>query len=218
MKNIIICTDGLWPTPGQDQWPAAPTNVFRLFVNLDGSDSPDPSPNNVTLAALKARAEQAGVTIYTVGVIVTCGGGAGGDAAVRAQRGGGQGRGGGGRGGRGGRGRGDERPCMAFSAAEPDPGLKVLAVASGGAYTEMRGVADMVMTFRHLSDELHHQYLLAFTPAVLDNTEHAIKVKLQGRSGLTVRARTSYFAGVNASEREPVPPATTSRRSPPRPR
>ncbi|MCX7383332.1 MAG: DUF2235 domain-containing protein [Alphaproteobacteria bacterium] len=41
MKNIIVCLDGLWPTPGQDQWPAAPTNVFRLFVNLDGSDSPD---------------------------------------------------------------------------------------------------------------------------------------------------------------------------------
>ena len=189
--------------------------VLMLFT--DGTDSPDPTPDNITLAALKIRAEQAGVTIYTVGVIVTCSsGGVSDDAVRRAQRGGGgQGRGGGGRGGggRGGRGgRGDDRPCMAFSAAVPDPGLKDLAASSGGVYTEMRGAVDMATTFRHLSDELHHQYLLAFTPAVLDNKEHAIKVKLPGRSGLTVRARASYFAGVSAGERETTPRATTSRR------
>ncbi len=41
MKNIIVCLDGLWPTPGQEVWPLTTTNVFRLFVNLDGTDTPE---------------------------------------------------------------------------------------------------------------------------------------------------------------------------------
>ncbi len=41
MKNIIVCADGLWPTPGRADYPQTTTNVFRLFVNLDGTDTPD---------------------------------------------------------------------------------------------------------------------------------------------------------------------------------
>jgi uncharacterized protein (DUF2235 family) len=43
-KSIIFCADGTWNGPSEpdDTNPAAPaTNVFKLFVNLDGTDSPD---------------------------------------------------------------------------------------------------------------------------------------------------------------------------------
>jgi uncharacterized protein (DUF2235 family) len=43
-KNIIFCADGTWNGPGQpdsDNKAAATTNVFKLFINIDGSDSVD---------------------------------------------------------------------------------------------------------------------------------------------------------------------------------
>src|SRR5438093_7289410 len=42
-KNIIFCADGTWNGPGQDEdhdRVADPTNVFKLFANLDGVDAP----------------------------------------------------------------------------------------------------------------------------------------------------------------------------------
>lgn len=41
MKNIIFCADGTWNSPGQDDnhdGAPDPTNVFKLFSNLDGSN------------------------------------------------------------------------------------------------------------------------------------------------------------------------------------
>lgn len=43
-KNIIFCADGTWNGPGEpdtDDKTARPTNVFKLFLNLDGKDTPD---------------------------------------------------------------------------------------------------------------------------------------------------------------------------------
>jgi hypothetical protein len=43
-KNIIFCADGTWNGPGEpdtDDKTAPPTNVFKLFLNLDGRDTPD---------------------------------------------------------------------------------------------------------------------------------------------------------------------------------
>src|SRR5690242_11976985 len=37
-KNIIFCADGTWNGPGNDNMADQATNVFRLFVNLDGED------------------------------------------------------------------------------------------------------------------------------------------------------------------------------------
>src|SRR5690242_11342508 len=37
-KNIIFCADGTWNGPGGDDGSDPATNVFRLFVNLDGED------------------------------------------------------------------------------------------------------------------------------------------------------------------------------------
>lgn len=42
-KNIVFCADGTWNGPGEpdaDDKTAAPTNVFKLFLNLDGKDTP----------------------------------------------------------------------------------------------------------------------------------------------------------------------------------
>jgi uncharacterized protein (DUF2235 family) len=40
-KNIIFCADGTWDGPGGDDSSDPATNVFRLFVNLDGEDDID---------------------------------------------------------------------------------------------------------------------------------------------------------------------------------
>jgi uncharacterized protein (DUF2235 family) len=43
-KNIVFCADGTWNGPGQpdsDDKKADVTNVFKLFLNLDGIDTPD---------------------------------------------------------------------------------------------------------------------------------------------------------------------------------
>lgn len=43
-KNLIFCGDGTWNGPGEDE-PGArsgnPTNVFKLFSNLEGRDTPE---------------------------------------------------------------------------------------------------------------------------------------------------------------------------------
>jgi len=43
-KNIVFCADGTWDGPGEtdsDDKIVAHTNVFKLFFNLDGRDTPD---------------------------------------------------------------------------------------------------------------------------------------------------------------------------------
>jgi hypothetical protein len=42
MTNIVFCADGTWNRPGTDDsadQPSFPTNVFKLYTNLDGRDS-----------------------------------------------------------------------------------------------------------------------------------------------------------------------------------
>jgi uncharacterized protein (DUF2235 family) len=41
-KNVVFCADGTWNGPGEsdsDDKTADPTNVFKLFLNLDGTDT-----------------------------------------------------------------------------------------------------------------------------------------------------------------------------------
>jgi hypothetical protein len=51
------------------------------------------------------------------------------------------------------------------------------------------------MTFKRIAEELHHQYLLAFTAEALDGKTHTLDVRLR-QPGLTARARKSYVAAV----------------------
>ena len=63
MKHIIFCADGTWNGPGADDAPEPTdrtTNVFRLFVNLAGTDD----PHTLVLGAEQERrlVDPAGIT------------------------------------------------------------------------------------------------------------------------------------------------------------
>ena len=75
----------------------------------------------------------------------------------------------------------------------PDPGLALVAQATGGGYTEIRFGQDLAAAFAQVADELHNQYLLGFTPPKRDGKVHDISVRVAQR-GLKVRARRSYVA------------------------
>jgi len=76
--------------------------------------------------------------------------------------------------------------------SKPDSGLKRLAEETGGGYFELDDSSDLAPTFTRVAQELHSQYVLGFTPTVLDGKIHRITVK--ARPGMTVRARRTYLA------------------------
>ena len=78
----------------------------------------------------------------------------------------------------------------------PDPGLRELAVLSGGGYFELSAAEKLQETFSRVAAELHQQYLLAF-PAAVDGKTHAIDVRVKDVR-LTVRARKSYIASAGS--------------------
>ena len=78
-------------------------------------------------------------------------------------------------------------------AAGPDPSLKALTEVGGGGYFELKRASDLATTFARVADELHHQYLMAFTAPSKDGTLHRLDVKVK-RSDVTVRARRGYIA------------------------
>ena len=76
--------------------------------------------------------------------------------------------------------------------SKPDSGLKRLADETGGGYFELDNTSDLAPTFTRVAQELHSQYVLGFTPSVLDGKVHRITVK--AKPGMTVRARRTYVA------------------------
>lgn len=72
-------------------------------------------------------------------------------------------------------------------------GLKDLALETGGWFFELKSSANLGSTFQRVADELRNQYLLGFSPAVLDGKVHRLDVSVK-RRGLTARARRSYVA------------------------
>jgi Ca-activated chloride channel homolog len=75
----------------------------------------------------------------------------------------------------------------------PGRELSGLARASGGWYFELKPGDELTPTFRRVADELHRQYLLGFSPAMLDGKAHELEVRLKPK-GLTARARKGYVA------------------------
>ena len=65
---------------------------------------------------------------------------------------------------------------------------------TGGGYINMNASDDVAATFRQVAEELRHQYLIGFRPAVLDGKPHRLEVRIRSK-GFTVRARKSYLAG-----------------------
>jgi VWFA-related protein len=76
---------------------------------------------------------------------------------------------------------------------DPDPGLKALAVESGGGYFELDPTQNLAATFTRVAEELHRQYLVGFRPPKLDGKLHEIEVRVK-RRGVAVRARKTYLA------------------------
>jgi Ca-activated chloride channel homolog len=76
---------------------------------------------------------------------------------------------------------------------KPNRDLEYMATETGGGFFEMRENDDMNHATTRISEELHNQYVLGFTPQVLDGKVHKIDVKLK-RPDLLVVARKSYVA------------------------
>jgi Ca-activated chloride channel family protein len=75
----------------------------------------------------------------------------------------------------------------------PDRNLKKLAEETGGGYFELQKTADLAPTFTRVAQELHSQYTIGFTPALLDGKEHKLLVKMK-QPTMTGRARKTYIA------------------------
>ena len=77
--------------------------------------------------------------------------------------------------------------------SKPDSNLKRFADETGGGYFELDKGADLAPTFTRVANELHSQYVLGFTPTVLDGKVHRVLLRVK-RPGMAVRARRSYVA------------------------
>ena len=75
----------------------------------------------------------------------------------------------------------------------PDRGLRRLADETGGGYFELKKTDDLGPTFTRVAQELHSQYTLGFSPAMLDGKEHKLLVRMK-QPGMTGRARRTYVA------------------------
>jgi Ca-activated chloride channel homolog len=75
----------------------------------------------------------------------------------------------------------------------PDPGLRELALMTGGGYFELTDADELGPTFARVADELHRQYLLGYRMPEHDGKVHRIDVRVK-RPSVTVRARKSYVA------------------------
>ena len=85
----------------------------------------------------------------------------------------------------------------------PDRALKGLAEETGGGFYEMSKADEQGPTFTRVAHELHSQYALGFSPALLDGKVHKLEVRVK-RPGLTARGRKSYVAA-------PAAPPTTEK-------
>lgn len=75
----------------------------------------------------------------------------------------------------------------------PNAGLRSFVEDTGGGYMRFAEIDEINPIMTEVAQELHHQYLLGFTPAVLDNRLHKLEVRTT-QSNYTVRARKNYVA------------------------
>jgi len=84
----------------------------------------------------------------------------------------------------------------------PDKVLRKLAEETGGGYYLLRETADLNATFTRIAQELHSQYVLGFSPTVLDGKVHKLLVNVK-RPGMKARARKTYVATSDAPAGRP---------------
>lgn len=75
----------------------------------------------------------------------------------------------------------------------PDRRLRRLADETGGGYFELDDKDQLTSTFTRVSEELHSQYLIGFSPEARDGKVHKLEVRVK-RPGAKARARKSYVA------------------------
>jgi Ca-activated chloride channel family protein len=77
--------------------------------------------------------------------------------------------------------------------SSPDRGLRRLSEETGGGFFLLKKTDELTSTFTRVAQELHSQYVLGFSPQVLDGKVHKLEVRLK-KPGMTARARKSYLA------------------------
>ncbi|HXG88917.1 MAG TPA: VWA domain-containing protein [Vicinamibacterales bacterium] len=80
----------------------------------------------------------------------------------------------------------------------PSRDLRKISDETGGGFFELKKSDQLAPTFTRVSQELRSQYLLGFTPAVLDGKLHKLEVRV--KPGLTVRARKTYLAAPDRNQ------------------
>lgn len=73
--------------------------------------------------------------------------------------------------------------------------LVSLIARTGGGHFNLQRADDLGSAFARLMEELQQQYLVGFTPAVLDGRTHQLEVRVK-RPGLQVKAPTEFVAGI----------------------
>jgi Ca-activated chloride channel family protein len=75
----------------------------------------------------------------------------------------------------------------------PDRGLRRIADETGGGYFELKKTEELGPAFTRVAQELHSQYLVGFSPKLLDGKVHKLEVKTTDPTQ-KARARRSYIA------------------------
>jgi Ca-activated chloride channel family protein len=83
--------------------------------------------------------------------------------------------------------------------SSPDRGLKKLSEETGGGFYLLEKQDELGATFTRVAQELHSQYVLGFTPSMLDGKVHKLEVKVK-KPGMKARARKSYLASKTETE------------------
>ena len=84
-------------------------------------------------------------------------------------------------------------PGGSLQPTSPDRFLRKLSEHTGGGFFMLSRATELNSTFSKVADELHRQYILAFSPPVLDGKVHELEVRVKV-PGMVARARRSYIA------------------------
>jgi Ca-activated chloride channel family protein len=81
--------------------------------------------------------------------------------------------------------------------SKPDRILNRFATETGGGFFDLKKDADLNSSFSRIAQELRSQYLIGFSPEVLDGKVHKLEVRVK-RPGHKARSRRSYVASNDA--------------------
>ena len=87
---------------------------------------------------------------------------------------------------------------QSVTRSKPDSILNRFAGETGGGYFDLKKNADLSSSFTRIAQELRSQYLLGFSPAILDGKIHKLEVRVK-RPGLKARSRRSYTASAEGT-------------------